>query len=51
VPVVTEAIAGGADVLVTGDRDLLNIADKTPLPILTPRGFWQWLRAAPASDE
>ncbi|MER3416847.1 MAG: putative toxin-antitoxin system toxin component, PIN family [Gemmataceae bacterium] len=51
VPVLAEAIAGGADVLVTGERDLLNIADKTLLPILTPRGFWEWLRAAPASDE
>jgi len=51
VPVLAEAIAGGADVLVTGERDLLNIADKPLLPILTPRGFWEWLRAAPASDE
>jgi uncharacterized protein len=43
--VVAEAVAGSADVLVTGDRDLLDIAGSAPLPILTPRGFWDLLRA------
>lgn len=50
VPVLAEAIAGGADVLVTGDRDLLCITDKALLPILSPRGFWERLRKALASD-
>lgn len=49
--VLAEAVAGGADVLVTGDRDLLDIAGKAPLPILTPRGFWERLRAEPAPEE
>jgi putative PIN family toxin of toxin-antitoxin system len=44
VPVLAEAVAGGADVLVTGDHDLIEIADKAPIPILTPRGFWKRLR-------
>ena len=43
--VLAEAVAGGADVFVTGDRDLLDIAAKAPIPILTPRGFWERLRA------
>lgn len=43
-PVLAEAVAGGADVLVTGDGDLLDVATKAPLPILTPRGFWERLR-------
>jgi putative PIN family toxin of toxin-antitoxin system len=44
VVVVAEAIAGKADVLVTGDRDLLDVARKLPIPVLTPRGLWELLR-------
>lgn len=44
VPVLAEAVAGGAEVLVTGDRDLLEITDKLPIRILAPRGFWEHLR-------
>ena len=45
--ILAEAIAGAADVLVTGDRDLLDIADRAPLPIVTPRGLWELLRSNP----
>jgi uncharacterized protein len=45
--VLAEALAGGADVLVTGDQDLLSIAARAPLPIVTPRGLWELLRANP----
>lgn len=45
--ILSEAVAGGADVLVTGDRDLLDIAAKAPLPIVTPRGLWELLRSNP----
>ena len=41
--ILASATAGRADVLVTGDRDLLDVADKAPLPILDPRGFWNLL--------
>lgn len=41
--ILASATAGRADVLVTGDRDLLDAADKAPLPILDPRGFWNLL--------
>ena len=44
--ILAEAIAGGADVLVTGDRDLLDIAADAPVPILSPRGLWNKLRSA-----
>jgi uncharacterized protein len=44
VPVLSEALAGGAQVLVTGDRDLLEIPDKLSLEILSPRGLWERLR-------
>ena len=48
--ILSEAVAGGADVLVTGDRDLLDIAAKAPLPIVTPRGFWELLRSNPEQN-
>lgn len=42
--VLASAAGGGADVLVTGDEDLLEVADAAPLPILTPRGCWLLLQ-------
>ena len=44
-PVLGEAVAGQADVLVTGDRDLLRVAEDAPVPIASPRGFWDALRS------
>jgi putative PIN family toxin of toxin-antitoxin system len=39
--VLASALAGGADVLVTGDKDLLSIADQvSDVVIIDPRGFW-----------
>ena len=43
--VLAEAAAGGADVLVTGDHDLLDITADAPIPILPPRGLWERLRS------
>ena len=42
--VLASAVAGSADMLVTGDQDLLVIASAPPLPILTPRAAWERLR-------
>ena len=42
--VVSTATAGTADVLVTGDRDLLDARAQAPIRILDPREFWQMLR-------
>lgn len=42
--VVASATAGQADMLVTGDRDLLDVTGKRPLPILSPRSAWEMLR-------
>ena len=41
--VLAAAIEGHADLLVTGDRDLLDIQDEVSIPIVTPRGFWETL--------
>ncbi len=42
--VLASAIAAEADMLVTGDRDLLVVAEQAPLPIVDPRGCWERLR-------
>jgi predicted nucleic acid-binding protein len=47
--VLASAVSGGAEVLVTGDQDLLVLADRAPLPILTPREAWELLRGAGAA--
>jgi putative PIN family toxin of toxin-antitoxin system len=44
IPVLSEAIAGNAEILITGDRDLLDIAEQLPLQVLTPRAWWEQLR-------
>ncbi len=47
VRILEEAVAGGADVLVTGDRDLLDMEAESPVLILSPRGFWDYMRQGP----
>ena len=42
--ILASAIDGRADVLVTGDRDLLDIAADAPIKIVDPRGFWELVR-------
>jgi uncharacterized protein len=42
--VFASAVEGRADVFVTGDRDLLDVAGAAPLKIVDPRGFWQLSR-------
>lgn len=44
VPILGEALAAGAQVLVTGDRDLLDVGRGAPIPIMSPRAFWDHLR-------
>ena len=43
--IVATALAGSADVLVTGDRDLLDAGAAAPPRVVTPRGLWELLRA------
>ena len=38
--VLASALAGGSEVLVTGDQDLLVLHGTVPLPVLSPRGLW-----------
>lgn len=42
--ILGDAIYSQSDVLITGDKDLLVVANEvTKLKILTPRGFWELL--------
>lgn len=43
--VLSGAVHGLAEVLVTGDQDLLSVAPEAPIRILNPRGLWELLRA------
>ena len=44
--VLASALAGGAEVLVTGDQDLLVLHGEVSLPVLSPRGFWELVRGS-----
>ena len=48
--VLASAMAGDADMLVTGDRDLLSVAKAAPLRVLTPREAWERLRKTSADS-
>lgn len=43
--VLAEAVQGLAEVLVTGDNDLLSVAKGAPIPVLSTRGLWETLKA------
>ena len=45
--VVASALAAKADVLVTGDHEMLNLGPRAPIRILDPRGFWNLIREEP----
>jgi hypothetical protein len=42
-----QAVLSEADLLVTGDRDVTGMGTERPVRILTPRGFWELIRADP----
>lgn len=48
-PILSAALACGADVLVTGDRDLLELHQPVRIRIVSPRGFWQLVKG-PADE-
>jgi putative PIN family toxin of toxin-antitoxin system len=48
--VLASAVAARADLLVTGDRDLLTLGGRSPLRIVDPRAFWTLLRTHRPSE-
>jgi putative PIN family toxin of toxin-antitoxin system len=47
-PVLGTAVAGRADVLITVDKDLLDLEEHCGIPIIRPGGFWK--RAAQKNE-
>jgi predicted nucleic acid-binding protein len=45
IPIIGAALKAKADVLVTGDLELQRLESVETLSILSPRGFWERLRA------
>jgi predicted nucleic acid-binding protein len=43
VPILASAIAGRADVFVTGDAELLKPGDVEGVPVVSPRNLWMRL--------
>ncbi len=43
-PILSSALEGQADVLVTGDKELLELTQIGPLQIHSPRAFWEHLK-------
>jgi predicted nucleic acid-binding protein len=46
-PVLSAAISGKAEAFVTGDKELLDLREIEDLAILSPRQFWEKLKAQP----
>jgi predicted nucleic acid-binding protein len=46
-PILSAAISAQADVFVTGDKEILDIGQIENLAILSPRQFWEKLKAQP----
>jgi putative PIN family toxin of toxin-antitoxin system len=41
--IVASALAGGAEVFVTGDKELSDLGKAEGMPVLSPRQFWERL--------
>lgn len=46
-PILSAAISAGAAVFVTGDKELLDIGQIENLSIVSPRQFWDKVKAQP----
>jgi len=48
--ILATAIHAGADVFITGDAELLEADDVLPIPVVSPRRFWQMTRPTDQPD-
>jgi len=46
--ILSSALNGNADLLVTGDKELLNLGKIQDMEIVSPRGFWKRMRTQPS---
>ena len=49
--ILAAAITAGAEVLITGDKELLDLGGVEKLEILSPRQFWEKLKAQSGKGE
>jgi putative PIN family toxin of toxin-antitoxin system len=49
--ILAAAITSGAEVLITGDKELLDLGGVEKLEILSPRQFWEKLKAQSGKGE
>jgi len=43
--IIASALSGSADLLVTGDKELLNLGSVESLEIVSPRAFWEKVKS------
>lgn len=48
--ILASALSGEADLFVTGDKELLELAKAENLEIVSPRAFWEKLKAKPGGS-
>ena len=48
--ILSSALKGSADIFVTGDRELLNLGKVNNMEIVSPRMFWEKLKALTSDD-
>jgi len=51
IPILRAALAGEAEVFVTGDKEVQGLGRIERMAILSPREFWEMLRAQPEASE
>jgi putative PIN family toxin of toxin-antitoxin system len=44
IPIISAALNSKSDILVTGDKDLLEVSEKYGIKIITPRSFFQLIK-------
>jgi uncharacterized protein len=47
IPILSAALAGNAEVFVTGDKEVQGLGRIESMAIVSPREFWEMLRAQP----
>ena len=50
IPVISAALNSHSDILVTGDKDLLEVSEKYGIKIVTPRTFFQLIKGIDISS-
>ena len=49
--ILSSAFNGKADLLVTGDKEILNLGKINDMEIVSPRGFWKRIQAHPSRPD